>query len=320
MPRRYNLPLSLQKLVRAMVAAVGNDPTPLCFYGYGGSHVSFPDREGEHPVSVAELRLLESAGLLAVGAFSTGNTASVILKTAAFEAVNNNFGLRKRDVVLRAVYELGDADPEVWVSASRLVITTGLTAKEVSVACSLLIDADLITQALHLFLEPPFAVTGVGDEITSRSPPIEAPPRPEPENEYAILPGGIEAVEHPDADAPHGSTIVHAHQVGAVNSGAYASANVTQNIGANIGEIVEAINAARAHVSELPEDDQAEVAEALDDLEQEAKTTRKPSRMKAFLGTLASKTNKVAGFTATVLTIAEKTGLKEFVEKLIHRH
>jgi hypothetical protein len=79
--------------------------------------------------ALADLPALEAYDLVTLvvkSRFTDGK-----LTSHAHRAVLENFGMRPRDIVLRAAYELTDADPSQEVRASAIAEVTGLSLREV---------------------------------------------------------------------------------------------------------------------------------------------------------------------------------------------
>ena len=220
---KSNLTLKQQIIVRRLVNKLANGPIQLFFWGYQPNQITFSDSDPDCiEAQMLDLRAIEAERYIAIFDHNRANQAKGRLYPEAIRAVSGNFGLRKRDTVLRAIFDLSDGDPDREIGHAAVTALTGLSTKDVSIGVQLLAKEKLIV--IQPFLT--WTVSG-GDELPS------AHTEPEPEPIYLITPSGVAAIEDPPA-APHAAGThvqIHGGNIGAINAAPYSHAQVTQNIG-----------------------------------------------------------------------------------------
>jgi hypothetical protein len=103
----------------------------------------------------------------------------------------------------------------------------------------------------------------------------------------------MERAEHrPDKATEHFSTQVTQHfhgAVGAVQTGSHSTAHVTQNIGAEIADVLKLLGEVRQGFQSLPPEPRQEAVEVVDALEEEIKSPApRKGRVRAYLGQIGS--------------------------------
>lgn len=121
-----------------------------------------------------------------------------------------------------------------------------------------------------------------------------------------------QSMTNPNVSTEHFSTqvIQHFHgSVGAVQNAAHSTANVNQNIGANVLEVISLLQDLRLKFQELPQEKRVEALELVDGLEAEAKAEgRSVARLKAMFSSLLPFVSDV-GANVLAATIAQGLGL-----------
>lgn len=124
---------------------------------------------------------------------------------------------------------------------------------------------------------------------------------------------GIKEIESvrskPERGTEHFSPPVTQHfygAVGTVQTGSHATANVTQNIGADLASTLVLIGQLKQQADKLPEDEQEEARDTLDVLSAELKGDRDPKRVNATLRGLATFGRGTVAFASQVATLANQ--------------
>lgn len=189
---------------------------------------------------------------------------------------------RQRYLVLSKLYELTDGHPVRRVAADAVRETTGLTEVTFHDAVQYLRGEELLKTS-NLVLE----LTHQGLVEYERS------------------------LEKPDAPTEHFPVQVIQQfnaPVGAVQTGAHATANIVQNVGA--GEVLELLAKLRRDIeTTLPVEERVEALELVEGIEEEARSEKpRTTRIKAFLKGLGNFTLSTAS-NALATTIAQQFGL-----------
>jgi hypothetical protein len=192
--------------------------------------------------------------------------------------------LAARYTVLRALYDATGGDESSFFDDDALAHRTGLGREEVANALDYLADEGLVNAL-------------IGGQV-------------------ALTHEGIREVEQASARPAKGTAhfppaSITFHQtfnapVGAVQSGAGATANVIQNVGMAGPEVATLIAEIRKGLPPAS----VEAREALDEVEREASApTPGATKLKAFLGLLWNGTQKVVEIAPKVLELAQKLGV-----------
>lgn len=95
--------------------------------------------------------------------------------------------------------------------------------------------------------------------------------------------------------------------VGAVQTGTHATANVTQNVGADLSAVLSSLEQLKLQVSELPQKQQEDVSVSIEVLEDELKLQDKnPRRIRAALAGLKGVAQGTVAFSSQVATLAQQ--------------
>ncbi|MGH9903263.1 MAG: hypothetical protein ACRD68_15765, partial [Pyrinomonadaceae bacterium] len=190
---------------------------------------------------------------------------------------------QQRYLVLSKLYELTDGRPVRRIEADEVREATGLTEAIFHDAVQYLKGEGLLKTS-NLVLE----LTHEGLVEYERS------------------------LEKPDAPTEHFPVQVIQQfnaPVGAVQTGAHATANVVQNVGSSAGEVLELLDRLRRDIeATLPSGEQAEALELVEGVEEEARSEKpRTARVKAFLKGLGNFTLSTAS-NALATAIAQQFG------------
>lgn len=98
--------------------------------------------------------------------------------------------------------------------------------------------------------------------------------------------------------------------VGAVQTGTHATANVTQDVGADLSDVLSLLEQLKSQIAELPQEQQEDASVSIEALEDELKLQDKnPKRIKAALAGLkgmARGAQGTAAFFSQVATLAQQ--------------
>lgn len=191
---------------------------------------------------------------------------------------------RQRYLVLSKLYELTDDSPARRVEADAVREATGLSEVAFHDAVQYLRGEGLLKTS-NLVLE----LTHAGIVEYERS------------------------LEKPDAPTAHFPVQVIQQfnaPVGAVQTGAHATANVVQQVGASAGEVLELLARLRRDIEiTLPQAEQVEALELVEGIEEEARSEKpRTARVKAFLKGLGNFALSTASNTLAT-AIAQQFGL-----------
>lgn len=143
---KYPLTIRQQRVARLIHQRLANDPEPMFYWNYKPGQIDFPDDLADAtPVlaTMSDLNALKSYGLIRLGEWSTGNTTTGNPEPELHHAVTSDFGYRKREIVLRALYELAGGEARREVIETELEALTDLTHKQIDNAIELLSKENL---------------------------------------------------------------------------------------------------------------------------------------------------------------------------------
>jgi hypothetical protein len=191
---------------------------------------------------------------------------------------------RQRYLVLSKLYELTDGEPVRLVEADEVREAMGLTEVTFHEAVQYLRGEELLKTS-NLVLE----LTHKGLVEYERS------------------------LARPDAPTEHFPVQVIQQfnaPVGAVQTGAHATANVVQNVGVSAGEVLDLLARLRRDIEvTLPAEEQSEALELVEGIEEEARSEKpRTTRVKAFLKGLGNFALSTAS-NALATAIAQQFGL-----------
>jgi hypothetical protein len=191
---------------------------------------------------------------------------------------------QQRYLVLSKLYELTDGKPVRRVEADEVREATGLTEVTFHDAVQYLRGEGLLKTS-NLVLE----LTHQGLIEYERS------------------------LEKPDAPTEHFPVQVIQQfnaPVGAVQTGAHAMANVVQNVGVSVGEVLDLLARLRRDIEvTLPAEEQSEALELVEGIEEEARSDKpRTTRVKAFLKGLGNFALSTAS-NALATAIAQQFGI-----------
>lgn len=210
------LTLSQQKILRHIARATQDDPHGTIAWGYKPNQLHIYATGENVTCNAADFRTFHLNGYIELHNQHDAGAATGAVEPLAHQAVSENFGQRKRDIVLRAIYELSEGNTGKFVTQVDAIEASGLSDREFLNAVELLeIDKLAILQQ-----------TGVaywqGGESGEAGSPVE----------YSISVHGIAAVEDPSpAASASGHTFnFHNSPVANVNTGYRQQVSVAQNI------------------------------------------------------------------------------------------
>lgn len=191
---------------------------------------------------------------------------------------------RRRYLVLSKLYELTDGEPVRLAEADAVREATGLDEVTFHEAVQYLRGEGLLKTS-NLVLE----LTHAGIVEYERS------------------------LERPDAPTEHFPVQVIQQfnaPVGAVQTGTHATANVVQQVGAGVGEVLELLGHLRRDIeATLPDEERAEALELVEGIEEEARSEKpRTARVKAFMKGLGNFALSTAS-NALATAIAQQFGL-----------
>ncbi len=195
---------------------------------------------------------------------------------------------RARELVLRAVHDLTDGDELTMVDDQEVISKTGLPQKECDDALVFLENQGLI---VNRAIGGAYSLTHRGLLAFERL----HEPRPKPPPSTTSSPVVVQHFNGP---------------VGAVQTGNNNTAQVVQQSGASIQEIVSLLDALKKEAGSLPKEVQGEIVEHIDDLSAEMKGAQKPSRLKAGILALFHASKSAVDFSLKVVGLANKLGFK----------
>ena len=134
------------------------------------------------------------------------------------------------------------------------------------------------------------------------------------DKDYKLAHRGIEEIERsfqkPEEPTEHfPSQIIQNFNapVGAVQTGANNTANVTQNVGADLSNVFNLLEKLKLHATELPPEQQEDALDSIEALEDELNSQdRNPKRVKVFLTGLERIARGTVTFTSQVAILAQQ--------------
>ena len=134
------------------------------------------------------------------------------------------------------------------------------------------------------------------------------------DKDYKLAHPGVEEIEQslqvPDKATEHFPFQIIQNfnaPVGAVPTGTHATANVTQNVGADLSDVFSLLEQLKLQVSELPQEQQEDASVTIEVLEDELKLQDKnPKRIRAAFAGLRGMARGTVTFSSQVATLAQQ--------------
>jgi hypothetical protein len=195
---------------------------------------------------------------------------------------------RARYSILKAVYGVSRCNKNTVIEEEMIQNLTGLSAEDVSRAFEYLVDEGL----LHQLGSSSIGIAHPG--IVEYEQSIKEPERPTDHFRPLVIQSLNQTFNGP---------------IGTVQAGERSSANVVQNIGVQVSEMEQLLQAVQDAATDLGPGAQQGFQEQLDDLRNEIRSLKpKSSRVKAFLAVMWQAASTVGAVAPKVLELAEKLG------------